>query len=112
GTAPSPRDPEIAARKVGVRRNGIARIRIKCPRTASRRCRGSLTLFAGRRRIGRAKFTVTAGRKAVVRVRLSSYGRRLVRRRRSLRVTAVLSSRDASGRRSVVFRRITLKRRR
>ena len=54
----------------------------------------------GKRRIlslGRADFTIAAGRTTAVRLRLTGEGRRLLRRTGSLRVRIVVSARDAAG---------------
>ena len=77
----------VSRRTVRVSRSGRTRIALECPRGGGR-CSGVLDLKAGRRLIGRRSYSLAPGRRAIVVVRLTSYGRRLVMRRGSLRVLA------------------------
>jgi hypothetical protein len=78
---------------------------VVCPPTAVHGCRGTIRLFAKRaaRRpaaaavrkvvIARGRFSVGVGDKKLVKVRLTHAGRRLLRKRRSVTVTAVVARR-------------------
>jgi Ca2+-binding RTX toxin-like protein len=76
---------------------GRAVLRLRCVRT--RRCRGTVRLLRGNRRLGAARFTATRRRAKVVRVRLNRRGRRLVARApaRGVRITVQLNARDGAG---------------
>jgi hypothetical protein len=87
------------------RADGTVRLQVECPPTAPDRCRGVIRLevkLGGRKRavaaarslvIGRAAFSVAPGQRAAVKLRLSRSGRRLLRKRRSLTVRAVVARR-------------------
>lgn len=87
----------ISRRAFALTRGGVARVLVSC-RQASR-CRGTIRLrtaarvrSGGRLRrlsIGRRSFSVPARRRTVLRVRISSAGRRLIRRPGGTRVLAV-----------------------
>jgi hypothetical protein len=85
--------------------NGTVRLGVECPATAPARCRGTIRLevtVGGRKRaasaarslvIARAHFSVKPGEQKAVKLRLSRSGRRLLRKRRTLTVRAVVSRR-------------------
>ena len=87
------------SRRASVAAGGLVAIRLSCPAAESAGCSGTLRLErVGRRvRLGSRSFRIAAGRSAVVRVRLSSEGRRLLGRLRRLRVRATATARDAAG---------------
>ena len=85
---------------------GTVRLPVVCPATATQRCRGTIRLVlprssrnqpaaaaAGARVIARSRFSVAAGRRQVVKLRLSRAARRLLRKHRSLSVRAVVARR-------------------
>lgn len=107
----------LAGRVVRLSRRGIARLRIGCLGEQDETCTGRVVLTAARRasasqrrrvRIGRKRFAVEAGRMAVVRVKVSRRGRRVVARRGRLRVRAVVGARDPAGNLTVTGRRLLL----
>jgi len=77
----------VSRRAVRVTRGGRARIVLECPRSANR-CSGVLVLTKGSRFVGRQTYSLAAGARSAVVVRLTSYARRAIRRHRSLRVIA------------------------
>ncbi|HMJ94817.1 MAG TPA: hypothetical protein VK486_03145 [Thermoleophilaceae bacterium] len=77
---------------------------VACPPTATQGCRGTIKLFVRRAARGRAsaarvvviargRFTVAAGISKLVKVPLTRAGRRLLRKRREVKVTAVVARR-------------------
>ena len=102
GTGPAPaRAPVVGATATTVF------LPVACPPTASEGCRGTIRLFVRRLRaaaaaaapstrrivIARGRYSVAAGESKVVKVRLTRAGRRVLRKRRSVKVTAVVSRR-------------------
>jgi hypothetical protein len=54
-----------------VRASGLARVRLACPKAeTSGPCHGAVTLSRGKRRLGRGSFSIAAGRRRKVSVRL------------------------------------------
>ena len=93
----------IAGRRWPVARSGVVRLRLVCPRNAREGCRGlmrlrtvrALPLGAGRARrvtIGSAAFSLAAGGRRVLRVRVSRRFLPSVRRARGLRVRPLVFS--------------------
>ena len=103
---------------------------VACPPTATQACRGTIRLFVRRKAkahgsatasatrkvvIARARFSIRAGGSKLVKVPLTKAGRRLLRKRRAVTVTAVVAKRGGpnigqSSERSTV--RVKRKRRR
>ena len=90
------------ARSVGITRGYRARVGLACTAAATGRCRGTVSLSLGRarsaaaradggrarataRRVGRRSFSIAAGRRATVPVRLSRDARHRLRRERRMR---------------------------
>jgi len=85
--------------------NGTVHLRVGCPATATERCRGTIRLLlrTGTRHrraraakvvvVARARFSVAPGRRKAVKLRLSQSARRLLRRRRTVEVRAVVARR-------------------
>jgi hypothetical protein len=108
-------------RALRVSANGTVRIEVECPATATERCRGTIRLELGRRArestasaagavvIARARFSVAPGRKRAVKLRLSRSGRRLLRKRGTLTVRAVVARRGGPNL-GVKSQKVTLKR--
>lgn len=122
----------ISQRPITLTRNGVAPVRVHCPKDHARRCKGTVTIrLAGRRKqrrlarsarrsrkrerpssravIGRRRFSIPAGRTVAVRVRISRNGRRrIVRsRRKRCRISVTMPVRD--GERITTTRTIILK---
>ena len=96
-------DIGIAGRRWPVGRNGLLKLRLVCPRNVRGRCRGLMRLRTvravavgkGRARrvtIGSARFSLAAGRRRALRVRVSPRFLPLVRRGRPLRVRPLVFS--------------------
>jgi hypothetical protein len=104
-------------------RAGSARVRVACPAALRPHCSGRIELaglLAGSRHQGRhrsrarhvalgtsTRFSIRPGARAVVRVRLSATGRRLLRAHRHLRLIAIVRA-EASGGGSGYGRRLLL----
>lgn len=115
----------ISIRSVTVNRHGVALIPLRCPATAAGGCRGTIAITIpvepharrarasrcarGCRPLGSAKYEARAGQKMRVRVHVSSYGRRLLTRRKTMRVTLTGTS-VSGGQTATVVRTITLRR--
>jgi hypothetical protein len=106
----------IAARVVALTRGGIAAVPVRC--SGTRRCSGVLTLATARPvslsrkrivKLGAARFSIAAKRRAKVRVRLSASRVRLVKRVKRLRVKVTVTDRDNAGRRRTGTRTVLLK---
>jgi N-acetylneuraminic acid mutarotase len=115
--APARRAGVISMRRVTVR-SGVVQLQLSCARAGSRCVGGvqiettaTVALRAGssRRRVvlGRARYSIAAARSAVVRIKLSSLGRRLLARSRTVRTVVSVTPRGAarpSARRSITLR--------
>ena len=76
-------------------RHGIALVKLRCSAPAGSRCRGVLTLSAGRR-LGRASYAIHAERRRTIRVHLTAAGvARVAHNVGDLRVTATTTTRQA-----------------
>jgi hypothetical protein len=91
-------------RALRVAPDGSVRIPVGCPATATERCRGTvrLELAAAKRRaasaaralvLARKRFSIAPGREKRIKLTLSRTGRRLLRKRRTLAVRAVVARR-------------------
>jgi hypothetical protein len=114
----------IAARTVVVTRRGTVAIKLRC--AGSRRCAGRIELTTTRSprkagnaaaaprnlRLARAAFTIPAGRTAIVRLRISKAGLRLLGKARRLRAKVTVIDRDKAGRRRTASRLVALRKRR
>jgi hypothetical protein len=99
----------------------IITLRLSCPAGTVGRCSGRTTLTASRRRtssrpattviLGRAPFSIGAGRRARVRVRVSSAGRRLLRAGRRVREKDRNVARDGVGHSKGTVAAVTIRRR-
>jgi hypothetical protein len=90
----------IAKQTLNVSRQGVAKVKVKCPKTASGSCAGTLKLTAKLRkrvRIGSARFTISAGKTRGVNVKLSRKARAKLRTNGRLNAVATGTSKDASG---------------
>lgn len=100
-------DQVAAVRLVGGRsasvRRGRVTLNLSCPRTQRSGCRGTATLLprvraSARRRVnlGRARYTIAAGNKRRITIKLTKAGRRLLAKRRRLVVELKLEMNGAS----------------
>jgi hypothetical protein len=76
--------PRLAYR--GLTRSGWVRLSATCPRGSE--CGGVITLRAGQRTVGKKAYSLDAGRRRVLAVRLTRAARRAIARHRRLRVVA------------------------
>jgi hypothetical protein len=97
---------------------GRLTVRLTCPAGTSGRCSGRTTLTARRPtsarrvRLGRARFSIAAGTRAKVQIRVTRAGRRLLRRASRLRGRAVNLARDGAGRSTSTTTAVTIRHRR
>jgi invasion protein IalB len=70
---------------VTVKKN-VAAVRVVCP--AGGQCAGTLALASGKVKVGSARYSVAAGQRATVRIKLSRTARKLIARKRKLTATA------------------------
>jgi Ca2+-binding RTX toxin-like protein len=129
GVVVSQADPFVSPGPVHVTRAGIARIPISCP-AGGDACTGIIKLYELRRRtstkgtdgartsrrsrpkkvfMGRASFSVKAGEKHRVSVKLSRNGRRRVLRKGKVRCSVSVATVDSEGKRKVTTTKVTLK---
>jgi plastocyanin len=98
----------VRTKRATADRGGRVRVKLACS-GGSGKCTGKLLLRAavsGRTRtLGAARYSVKAGRSATVRVQLTRSARSLLRRRGSLRASAVARGPQGAVTRSVVLRR-------
>ena len=95
-------------------------LKLSCPAGTVGRCSGRTKLSARRRAtsraastvvLGRAPFSIAAGKQAKVRVRVSRTGRRLLSRVRRLRGKDINAARDGAGRSNTSVATVTIRRR-
>ncbi|MEZ5102250.1 MAG: SBBP repeat-containing protein [Thermoleophilia bacterium] len=118
--------PKVAIGKAGILRldaRGRVTVTLTCPAaeqsgpcsgTVGLRSKGKLDparILSAKRfvALGSAKFTLAAGKKRGVKVRLNATGRALVRELRSLRAVVTVKAKDAKGNRRTVTKTVTLK---
>lgn len=82
----------IAKQKVRASKEGVVKVKLRCPPSATGSCRGTLTLLGKG-----AGFRIAPRRTASVAIKLPGRKLKLLRRRGTLRATARASARDASG---------------
>ncbi len=93
---------KLQATSIGVKPNSIASVKITCPLTTVT-CSGTVVLrgVTGKRaKLGTKTFKINGGKSATVSVKLSSTNRKLVKRLKTLKVTATLTGKDGD---KVVF---------
>ena len=98
----------VSGRTLKVSRRGVAKLRIRCPRTEVS-CSITATLRSGGRRIARRTLTVEGGVTRTFRLQLSRAARRSLAARGKLRVKAVIFAVDAAGNDRTTTRRVTLR---
>jgi hypothetical protein len=122
-TAPTGTSPFAGVKLVSSRLSFGGRsitLKLSCPAETVGRCQGRSKLSAKRRTgsgarrsvtLGRASFSITAGRQARVRVSLSRAGRRLLGRVRRLRGEDTIAARDGAGHPKTTVTAVTIRRR-
>jgi hypothetical protein len=107
---------ELVSRRLTYARRSIT-MRLRCPAGTVGRCSGRTKLTARRRTsarrvsVGRARFSIAAGKRASVRVRVPRAGRRLLGSTRRLRGRAVNAARDDAGRSKTTRAAVTIRQR-
>ncbi len=99
GGTPVPPAPPVApavrlAKRTAAVRGRAATIPVRC---TGADCAGRLTLRAGGRKLGAARFAARAGETARVRVKLNRAGRRLLARRRTVAAVARITFTAGAG---------------
>ena len=87
---------KLQSTSIIVKSNSIASVKISCPATTVT-CAGSVVLrrTTGKKpKVGSKSFVIAGGQTATVAVKLSSSNRKLVKKLRTLKVTAALAGRD------------------
>lgn len=107
--------------RVKVGRTGRTRVTVSCPASAQGSCTGTLALLsAGKVRatpgakrailsLGRASFVIAAGKRAVLKLRLSAKGRRLLTRTRAVKARQVAVARDGRATPATTSARLAIK---
>jgi hypothetical protein len=100
-------------------RAGSAKIRLRCPKTEVDGCpKGKVSIGSSRKiratkrklkTLGKARFSLRAGQKKQVRVKLSRAARRVVRRLRNARVNLTVTSRDPGGNKGKATKAVRIK---
>lgn len=107
-TGPPARIPSGAA--LAVTRRGVASVSVFCSKV--RDCAGKLTLTAASKRIGRGSYAIGRAKTKSVRVRLTSAGLRLVKRRRYRLAVRATTVTKPGGKANTAVRTVKVKRRR
>ena len=98
-------------------RKGAVGIALACPAATAGRCAGTLSLTAAapakrrarRVKLGSARFSIAAGKRATVTVKLSHGGLALLHSRHALKATATAAAKDAAGASKTTTASVTLK---
>ncbi len=98
----------LAKQTVKVKRN-VAAVKVQCPAAQLGPCAGRLTLKSGRTKIGSKRFSVARGGSAVVKVKLSKKGRKLLTRKGKVKTSAAATTVGAPGQRAQAKAKVTLK---
>jgi hypothetical protein len=119
-TSPSFAGVRLVSTKLRFARRSVV-ITLNCPAATAGRCSGRSKLTARLRRpgaravstitLGRATFSIAAGKQAKVRVRVSRAGQRLLNRTRRLRGRASNAARDGAGQSKTTVAAVTIRRR-
>ena len=98
----------VLGRSVRVSSRGVAKLRIRCPRSEIS-CAISAKLKQGGKRIARKSLMIPGGSTRTLRFQLSSSARAKLADRGSIKAKAVITATDAAGNVKTTTRRITLK---
>jgi hypothetical protein len=100
-------------------KRGFVVVKLSCPARTAGRCAGVTKLSARRKRagsraaatvkLGRARFSIAAGGRAKLKVRVSRPGQRLFAHRRRLRGRAATAAHDATGLSKTTSSRVTIR---
>ena len=97
-----PKQPEkpaaglaVAKQTITVKKN-VAAVKVECPPAASAGCKGTLALRGGKVKAGSARYSLTPGKRGVVKVKLTKAARKLIARKRTLKVTATATAASTS----------------
>lgn len=123
---PAPENPpefagvKLASTRLALRGRFIT-VKLSCPAATVGRCTGATRLSTRRRRtsssaaatvsLGRARFSIAAGTRARVRMRVSRAGRRLFARTSRLRGRAATAAHSATGQSKTTVAAVTIRRR-
>jgi hypothetical protein len=80
---------------VSVRPNGVVILTLNCPAGAMLACVGTDTLKLGKQRLGSKSFLIFNGAKGKLKITLSKKHRKLLAKRKKLKATQIVVSRDA-----------------
>lgn len=83
--------PEIRSRSLRLRRQRVGVV-LACPKGRGT-CRGRVSIGTDETRVARGRYRIRAGRSKVVRTKATKAGNRLLRRRKQVRATVVVSQR-------------------
>jgi hypothetical protein len=92
----------LLSRSLSASRQGRVTLKLRNPNASP--ARGQVTLASGRTILGHAGFSSPAGRATSVGLRLSSAGRRLLARKRTLRVTVKVATPAGTTTRTLTLR--------
>jgi hypothetical protein len=95
-----------------VGKDGIVHLRLTCPADAMLACLGADTLRLGKQKLGSARFLIFAGKSAKLKVRLSKKIRKRLVKKRTLKATQLVTSRDGRNLPVTTRAKLTLKRKR
>ena len=114
-TAPGPSTPAFAGVRLVSTRLALSgkfiTLKLSCPAATVGGCSGRTRLAAKRLTLGKARFSIAAGDRARVRVRVSRAGLRRLHRVRRLRARDVSAAHDGSGASRTSVTRVTIRRR-
>ena len=98
----------VLGRSLKVSDSGVAKLRIRCPRSETS-CSITVKVKKNGKRLARKTLTVPGGSTRTFRLQLSSSARAKLAERGKIKATAVISATDAAGNAKTTTRRITLK---
>jgi hypothetical protein len=109
-TPPAP-FPGIALKRatVNVRPNGVVNLTLSCPASATLACLGTDTLKLGKQRLGSKSFLIAGGAKGKLRFTLSKKVRKQLAKKKKLKATQTVVSRDARRLPATTTAQLTLK---
>jgi hypothetical protein len=89
--------PGIALKRaaVNVKPNGVVNLTLQCPAAATLACVGTDTLKLGKKELGSKAFLIFNGEKGKLKMTLSKANRNLLAKRKKLKATQLVVSRDA-----------------
>jgi hypothetical protein len=110
GNTPDRTKPNVLVlgRSLKVSSSGVAKMRIRCPRSETR-CAVTVKLKKGGKRIARKSLTIPGGSTRTVRLKLSSAARAALDAKGKIKASAVITATDAAGNTKTTTRRVTLK---